>query len=138
MLVCDSKAIRHKSGSHKCILFAWSKLLEMQQAFNVRIQDSGTEDGNLDDNLLPKETFGLPIPQELTENEIACMKNAVNSFMAPRFTVSDAVCRKSITFFCAERVNKLARKLEHNMGFPSRWKLLCDGRAVDCGISGVP
>ena len=63
----------------------------MQQAFNVRIQDSGTEDGNLDENMLPNETFGLPIPQELTPDEIACMKKAVISFMASRFTVSD-VC----------------------------------------------
>ena len=72
-------------------MIAWSKLIKLQQAFNVRIQDSGTEDGNLDDNMLPKQTFGLPIPQELTDAELACMKNAVISFMAPRFTVSDVM-----------------------------------------------
>jgi hypothetical protein len=58
-----------------------------QQAFNIRIQESGLEDGDLHSSLLPKTTFGLQIPQELTENERAAMKNAVNTFMAARFNV---------------------------------------------------
>ena len=65
----------------------------MQQAFNIRIQDSGIEDGDLETVNIPKETFGLAIPQVLSESEKACMKNSVNTFMATRFSV-----RPFITF----------------------------------------
>ena len=63
-----------------------------QQAFNVRVIDSGTNDGDLTESNLPTSTFGLDIPQKLSETERSCMKNAINSFMAPRFTVSIVLC----------------------------------------------
>ena len=59
-----------------------------QQAFNIRIQDSGTEDREMDDLNLPKVTFGLPIPQVLSDTEKTNMKTAVNTFMGTRFSVS--------------------------------------------------
>ena len=59
-----------------------------QQAFNIRIQDSGTEDGEMDNLNLPKITFGLPIPQVLSDTEKSSMKTAVNTFMGSRFGVS--------------------------------------------------
>jgi hypothetical protein len=40
---------------------------------------------------LPTETFGLAIPQVLSETEKACMKNAVHTFMSTRFSVSATV-----------------------------------------------
>ena len=60
----------------------------LQQAFNIRIKDSGTEDGDMNPFTLPKETFGLQIPQVLSETEKVSMKNAINSYMVPRFSVS--------------------------------------------------
>ena len=36
---------------------------------------------------IPKQTFGMAIPQVLSESEKACMKNSVNTFMATRFSV---------------------------------------------------
>jgi len=60
----------------------------MQQAFNIRIQDSSLEDGDLTSISLPKETFGLAIPQVLSETEKASMKTAINTFMTSRFSVS--------------------------------------------------
>ena len=61
----------------------------LKQAFNIRIQDSGIEDGDMNLMTLPKETFGLPIPQVLSDTENACMKNAVHTFMSTRFSVSE-------------------------------------------------
>jgi hypothetical protein len=37
---------------------------------------------------IPKQTFGMAIPQVLSESEKSSMKNSVNTFMATRFSVS--------------------------------------------------
>jgi hypothetical protein len=66
-------------------------LFVLKQAFNIRIQDSGIEDGDMNLLTLPTETFGLAIPQVLSETEKACMKNAVHTFMSTRFSVSATI-----------------------------------------------
>ena len=65
-----------------------NECMNLQQAFNIRIQDSGTEDGDINPFTLPKETFGLQIPQVLNEMENVSMKNAINSYMVTRSPVA--------------------------------------------------
>ena len=90
------------------------------------------------DNLnLPKVTFGLPIPQVLSDTEKNSMKTAVNTFMGSRFGVSCVDNLVNTTDIIVERLYKLAREQTHNLGRTHRRKLIRYGRSDGLYFSGV-
>ena len=111
----------------------------LKQAFNIRIQDSGIEDGDMNLMTLPKETFGLPIPQVLSDTEKACMKNA-------HVHVDAVFCKWNLSIYVfeypiqktVERRLKLAREQAYDMGISHRWKFIRHVRLIDINFSGVP
>ena len=73
------------TSSQKCLtLCLWAIT---QQALSMHIRNNPDGAPDMEHSHLPQNSYGIPIPQELTEEETNSMKPAVNHFMSNTFGV---------------------------------------------------
>ena len=91
----------------------------------------------MDHTKLPKDYYGIPIPQELTDDELGGMRSGVEKFMSSAFSVSQLImANKQCLLLALERTSPVGKKQNDNVGGPPTRRRLHLGGTMRDHFSG--